>query len=118
MKDRDLDAKIAEDVYNWIPISIGNDANGENESVVLFRSLTHYDEMRQYLPLIGKIHRAYLVPQFTGDIDAAIDLAKHVGISLVYDLSVIDMDELPFKIAQWAYSRWKEMYVDNKTRLI
>jgi hypothetical protein len=93
---RELDAAIAEHVLGWKPIAVGPDVNGENACEILAPE----DGLSRGidLPRKGKIHRAYLVRQFSDDLYAAVWLAQHQGMTSI----AIDGDvkQIPTRIAR------------------
>lgn len=82
--DRDVDADIAEQVLGWKPARIAADYDGENAGEVL-TATGKLPEGITYPPR-GKVHRAWHVPAFTRDLNAALAFAGP-GVALVTPLS-------------------------------
>ena len=101
--DRDLDAKIAECIFGWIPVSVGLDYNGENSGEVLYPpNETPTQDFYNSLPRVGKVHRGWYAPRYTSDLNLAINLCKHVGIPLL----VNDMSNNPEVLSKQAFDYW------------
>ena len=76
--NRELDAEIAETIFGWRLAHVGPDAHGGNECDILSPDGNlpkNYD-----LPKLGRLHRAFLCPQYSSDWQTAIKLAQHVGV--------------------------------------
>lgn len=103
--DRNLDAEIAEKVYGWVEIPVGKDANGEGESVILFRPdrKPTQDDYNQ-LPRVGKIGRPWFCPMYTSDYGLAIKFAQEFD----YNFSKLKPCT-PETIARGAHEHWKEI---------
>lgn len=94
LDSREIDARLAI-AQGWKMTKIGPDARGENECEILTqlgKIPDGYD-----LPKLGKIHRAFLVPQWSTDLSAAIRLAKSLGIISI-DITC-PINHLPTRIA-------------------
>lgn len=76
--NRELDCEIAEIIYGWKLVHVGPDAQGGNECDILSPD----GKLPQgfELPRRGKIHRAYLCPQYSSDWQTAISLARRVQL--------------------------------------
>lgn len=104
MTNRDLDAEIVETIFGWKPIHVGKDAFGENSCEILFypdREATQ--EYYNWLPRVGKIHKGFFAPRYSGDLKEAIGLCKHVNLPL----SVQEMSTDPETLAKGALDYWK-----------
>jgi hypothetical protein len=71
---RDLDGLIAEHVKGWTLVHTGKDARGENDSEILAAGGKIPEGVE--LPNLGKIHRAYLAPQWSKDLPLALQLLR------------------------------------------
>jgi hypothetical protein len=70
--DRDLDADIAEQAFDWKRFQVGADVSGENNCSVLTPHGGPICDGFAYPPK-GPVHRAYHVPEYTRDTrDAAV----------------------------------------------
>ena len=76
--DRDLDAAIAESIFGWSLANVGPDINGENECRIL--SENGQVPLALELPRKGLIHRGFLCPLFSSDWEAALRLARRIGL--------------------------------------
>jgi hypothetical protein len=112
MTNRELDAEIAEKIYDWRLIPVGKDAAGENACEILFppgREATQDDY--NMLPRVGKLHRGFLAPRFSSEISEAIELA--VKVEMKMDVSEIDfLDwQFPEKLAKRCLEFWEKQSV-------
>lgn len=102
--NRDLDAKIAKDIYGWVYVQIGKDYDGNNECEILWKSNKIEQSVCNTLPFSGKIHEAYLVPNYSGDLYTALSLAIKVRLNVC----VKDLPLNPEKIAELSYNYFLE----------
>ena len=98
--NRDLDAKIAKDIFNWKYTDVGKDANNENTCKILTEDGNFPKDID--LPCIGVIGEAYLVPLYSNDLYLSLKLAKHVNL----DTSITDLPLNPEKIAELSYDHF------------
>jgi len=103
MRNRDLDAEIAELVFKWKYISIGKDYNGENVCQILYNRIPNQDFFNS-LPRIGKIHKGWFTPQYSNDLKEAIKLAKYVNL----DVNIKDLPSEPEDLARLSLEHWKK----------
>ena len=83
--NRDLDAQIAEEIKKWVEVAIGKDYDGQNECTILYSRAVIENDLLEYLPRRGKIHRGWLCPRWSGDHKQACDLwYEVVGLDLSY----------------------------------
>jgi hypothetical protein len=106
--NRDLDAKIARDIFGWKYVQIGKDYDGKNECKILNRTLKIDNEILSILPFRGIINEAYLVPLYSHDLYLSLELAKYVKL----DISIKDLPLDPEKIAQLSY----DYYIKRKKK--
>lgn len=108
MTNRDLDAEIAEKIYQWKSSYVGKDANGENACEVLFPPGKENDQdYYNMLPNIGKPHKGFFVPAFSSDLNESIKLAVKVGMRM--DIAEIDFKDwqFPEKLAKKSLDFWE-----------
>lgn len=102
---RELDGKIAKDIFGWVYVNIGKDYNGENECKILWESDKIEQNICNMLPNTGKIYEEYLVPRYSSDLYTALSLAIKVRLNVcVKDLSLD-----PEKIAELSYNYFLEI---------
>lgn len=101
--NRDLDAKIAKEIYDWSLISVSTDIDGENQCQVIFDpQVKPTQEHYNLLPLKGKPHKAFFVPMYSNDLKLAIKLAKHIKLPI----SLLEVPTDPEEIAQLCLDYW------------
>ncbi len=100
--NRDLDGMIAEEIYGWKETTVGPDAHGENACSIL----TPHGELDLdlALPPLGKIHRAWMCPQWSSDWYRALDLAKHVALNL----HISQIPQIPEGLAQLCLDHFRK----------
>jgi hypothetical protein len=109
--NRELDATIAKEIFNWVYIPVSSDANGENQCSILFPpNKTATQDMYNQLPRIGAIHEAYLCPPYSSDLVEAIRLAKHVRLPM----SINDMPEQAEQLACAALHHYRKLELIRK----
>lgn len=109
MLNRELDGKIARDIFEWVYVQIGKDYDGKNDCKILWKYDKIDQEICNRLPFKGKIHEAYLAPTYSNDLYTALSLAKQVGLN-------IEVKDLPLyaeKIAQLSY----DYFMKNKKKI-
>jgi len=104
MTNRDLDGKIAKDIFNWVYIKIGKDYNGKNACEILWKFDKIEQEVCNTLPFSGIIHETFLTPSYSSDLYIALSLAKQVGL----DIEVKDLPLDAEKIAELSYNYFME----------
>lgn len=104
MSNRELDAKIAKDIFGWVYVNIGKDYNGENECKILWKKDKIEQEICNTLPFRGKIHEAYLVPSYSDDLYTALTLAIKVHLNICVKDLILDAE----KIAELSYNYFLE----------
>lgn len=104
MSDRDLDANIAEYIFGWKEIKVPPDANGYNECIILTPNGSLKDFSPYALPVKGKLHRAFLVPPYTGDIQWALILAQKIN----FNKPLCEIPIEPFLLAKICWDFWLE----------
>ena len=102
MLNRELDGKIAKDIFGWVYVHIGKDYDGENECEILWKCDKIDQDICNTLPFRGKIHEAYLTPRYSDDLYRALFLAKYVKL----DIEVKDLPLDAEKIAQLSYDHF------------
>jgi hypothetical protein len=107
--DRDLDADIAQHIFGWLPVFIGEDFNGENNCEVLTPSGVLPKGFT--FPNIGKVHRGFLVPSYTSDLRQALLLA----LSIIPETKLKDLPIDPDMLSRVCYGQWK-IQQENRTR--
>ncbi len=108
MNNRDLDAEIAEKIFGWRLQPVGKDAKGENACEVLFPPGTENNQnYYNMLPNIGKIHKGFLTPTFSSNLNESLKLAVKVGLKM--DISEINFNDWQFaeKLAIKGLEFWK-----------
>lgn len=107
--NRNLDAEIVERIFGWILIPVSSDYYGENACEILYPpNQKPTQDFYNTLPRVGKVHKGYHAPGYSGDLRKAIELCKHVKL----ELSVIDMPTNPEVLAKYALDWW------DKTQLL
>ena len=108
--NRDLDGKIAKDIFNWKYTHVGPDCFGQNQCEILSENGKFPEGVE--LPLMGKVHEAYLAPLYSNELKTALELAKHVELNI----GVRDLPLDPEKIAQMSYDfyMWKKECLKDK----
>lgn len=105
--NRDLDAEIVEKIFNWREIRVSEDINGENGCKILF--YPDKEDTQEYyslLPNVGKIHRSFFAPQYSGDLGLSIELAKHVKLPMT---CIADLPDDPEILAKQCLDYWQLM---------
>lgn len=97
--NRDLDAEIVEKIFNWQPIPVSGDYNGENCCEILYPPGPRPgQDFYSTLPLVGTIHRGWAAPKYSDDLKLAIQLAKRVSLPIL----LIEMPLEPEVLSQMA----------------
>lgn len=102
--NRDLDAQIVKEIFDWQYIPVGSDANGENKCQVLWREKEAEQDVYNWLPRQGKIHEGFLAPMYSGDLDLAIQLARTVNLK-AEDLAALCLEYFRKKITTTSYEQ-------------
>lgn len=109
--DRDLDATIAKEIFKWRYIHISADYNGENACDILYPPGKEADQdFYSLLPRVGKIHEGYATPNWSGDIEKAIELCKIVKLPLL----VSDFPTDPKILSQMCLDHWRQQNEGDK----
>lgn len=88
--NRDLDARIVKEIFNWRYIKVGPDYHGNNACEVLFDpNIKPTQDYYDGLPKSGKPHEGFFAPAYSGDLKQALQLAIHVKLPIpICDLSL------------------------------
>jgi len=80
--NRDLDAEVAKVILGWKLIGkVGKDYYGKNEGMILLPYDGYADDIAY--PPTGKLHEAWLVPNYSGRLDLALELARKVKLPIL-----------------------------------
>ena len=108
LSGRDLDAAIAEEILGWTSTKVGPDAHGENACEVLTpRGKIDHDHD---LPRLGKLHRAWFVPQYHKETRLACKLA--IGVMKGFTLD----QNTPEPWAAWLCRKALQHHRDTRRR--
>jgi len=92
LEGRDLDAAIAEHVLGWKWCHVPPDLSGGNESDILVPP--DLENSRRTLPPKGRLHAAFMVPEFHRDLTQTVGLAARKGFRTI-DISQATPHRLP-----------------------
>lgn len=106
--NRDLDAKIAQDIFGWVLVPVSADANGENACEVLAPSANQNQDFYNSLPLVGKPHVGFACRRYSCDWSEAIKLAKHVKL----DVPIRLIPDSPMALAEMCYNWWSQSEIN------
>ncbi len=110
--NRDLDATIAEIIFNWKPIPVGPDYHGlKSDPILCDPNINQSQDLYNRLPRTGKIHKGYLCPNYSSDLAQALKLAIHVGLTT----PIKDIPTSPELIAQLSLNHFLSLHTANIT---
>lgn len=113
MANRDLDAEIVKEIFDWRYIPVSADYNGENKCHILFpKDIEPDQEFYNWLPRIGKIHEGWYAPRFSDDLKIALSLVRQVALPVMAH----ELPEEAEEIAKLCLNYWKSTAVKRTTK--